>query len=151
MEEKLSQLTEEIVYKKTPQEITNLLYQACKEKIEKAIVLMKKKDYIEANRLLQKGNDLLYRLGAGINYEAGIVADQLEALYDYMANALIEANIKKDISKLEEVLQILHIVQEAWSQAMMKGVDNTNRLMRKKVLAYDQDFHDNYGAIDRKE
>ena len=46
------------------------------------------KNLIDANKKLQKANDILYRLGAGLNYEAGIIADQLDALYNYMAERI---------------------------------------------------------------
>lgn len=150
MEETLARMTEELVYKKTPQEITSLLYQACIEKLEMAIVLIKNKDNVEANCLLQNCYDILHRLGAGINYDAGIVADQLEALYDYMARALIEANLKKDIQKLEEILLLLNIIKDAWNHALVKGVDNQNRTLRKNVLSYDQDYNHHYASVDRK-
>ena len=56
---------------------------------------------MEANTKLQKVNDLLERLGAGLNYEAGIIADQLDTLYNYMANQVIEGNLKKDTAILQ--------------------------------------------------
>ena len=54
---------------------------------------------------LQKANDILKRLGVGINYEAGIIADQLDMLYNYMADKLIEANLKKDPEIIKEVIK----------------------------------------------
>ncbi len=45
-------------------------------------------------------------LGAGLNYEAGIISDQLDALYNYMAERVIEGNKKKDIAMIQEVLSI---------------------------------------------
>ena len=69
-----------------------------------AIEDIKGKNLIDANKKLQKANDILYRLGAGLNYEAGIIADQLDALYNYMAERTIEANRKKDPAMIQEVL-----------------------------------------------
>ena len=59
-------LTEELIYKKTPQEITALLYEACIVTLEEAIEAIKKKDYFTSNKKLVKANDILYRLDAGI-------------------------------------------------------------------------------------
>ena len=50
---------------------------------------------MDANKKLQKTNDILHRLGAGLNYEAGIIADQLDTLYNYMADRVIEGNNKE--------------------------------------------------------
>ena len=76
---------------------------------------------------MQKTNDLLYRLGAGLNYEAGIIADQLDALYNYMAERVIEGNRKKDIAIIQEVLSISERLASAWNEAMKnKPSTNTN-------------------------
>ena len=78
-------LTEEIIYKKTPQELTALLYEGIMENLESAIVFIDEQNYIEANKKLQKANDILHRLGVGLKYEAGPIAEQLDTLYNFMA------------------------------------------------------------------
>jgi flagellar secretion chaperone FliS len=137
--------TEEAIYKKSPQELTALLYEACMDNLEAAIESIKAKENIIANEKLKKANDILYRLGAGINYEAGIISDQLEAIYNYMADQLVEANIHKDIKVIEGVLDILTTIAGAWNQAMIKKTDAQPRDLRKKSLAYEQQdtFYDN--------
>ena len=66
---KVEFLTEEIIYKKTPQELTALLYEGLMENLESAIVFIEEQNYIEANKKLQKANDILHRLGVGLKYE----------------------------------------------------------------------------------
>ena len=133
-------LTEELIYKKTPQEITALLYEACIVTLEEAIEAIKKKDYFISNKQLVKANDILYRLDAGINYNAGIIADQLDALYDYMSEKLITANINKDIAAIEEVLSILNEISASWNQSMKnhKTIKPSGNLLRQKSLAYEK-------------
>ncbi|WP_157049849.1 flagellar export chaperone FliS [Thalassobacillus sp. C254] len=94
----MSGLTEEFIHRKSSQEITSLLYEAAIHNINEAIAAIQMKDYMEANRNLQKTNDILYRLGAGLNYEAGIISDQLDALYNYLAEQVIEANLKNKLN-----------------------------------------------------
>lgn len=144
-------LTQQALHQKSSQELTSLLYQACIDKLEKASSAIKLQNYAEANQLLQNCNDILYRLGAGINYEAGIIADQLEAIYSYMADRLIEANLKKSSALIEEVLQLLKMIADAWNAALEKGVDNHGAALRRKTAIYDQDFPYDYGTVDRKE
>ncbi|EWG11485.1 flagellar export chaperone FliS [Cytobacillus firmus] len=131
-------LTEELIYKKSPQEITSMLYEACIDNLERAISALKKKDYFTSNKLLKKSNDILYRLDAGINYEAGIIADQLDALYDYMSEKLIEANIKKDVSAVEEVLKILTELSTSWNEALKNKSSVQPNTVRQKNLAYEK-------------
>ena len=111
-------ITEELIYQKSSQEITSLLYETLMNQLRDAIEDIKGKNLIDANKKLQKANDILYRLGAGLNYEAGIIADQLDALYNYMAERTIEANRKKDPTMIQEVLSIAEKLAEAWNTAM---------------------------------
>ena len=59
-------LTEEILYQKSSQELTALLYEGIMTNLEESIELIDAKNFIEANKKLQKANDILHRLGVGI-------------------------------------------------------------------------------------
>ena len=131
-------MTEELVYQKSSQEITSLLYETLMNQLRDAIEDIKGKNLIDANKKLQKANDILYRLGAGLNYEAGIIADQLDALYNYMAEHTIEANRKKDPAMIQEVLSIAEKLAEAWSTAMKNKPSTAQNHLRRKANAYEQ-------------
>ena len=133
-------LTEEKLYQMNPQQLTTVLYEACLERLDRAAACMDRKEYHEANRLLQKCNDILYRLGGGLNYEAGLIADQLDALYNYMAERLIRANLDKDKTAVLEVRKLLSIIHEAWTTASHKGKDGQPATVRQRAKAYDQEF-----------
>ncbi len=131
-------LTESVIYSKTPQEITTLLYEACIVEVEHAIEEIENKEFASANKRLQKTNDIIYRLGAGLNYEAGIIADQLDALYNYLADQIIEANLKKDVQRLKHVLETLESIAGAWNQALNSKKNMTNPSFKTRNLAYEQ-------------
>jgi flagellar protein FliS len=101
-----------------PELITSLLYKKLIQKLDEAILLISQQKFIDANKALQLCNDIVTRLGFGIKYEAGVIADQFEQLYRYMFERLYEANLKKDIEILQEVYGIVKEIDEAWSQAM---------------------------------
>lgn len=126
-----------MIYQKSPQELTSLLYESCLISLEEAIENIESKDFVIANQKLQKANDILERLGVGINYEAGIIADQLDMMYNYMASKLIEANLKKDTSTIKEVIKILEDISQAWNQSLKKPVKpiNPNRM---RAMAYEK-------------
>lgn len=134
--ERVEFLTEEVVYKKTPQQLTALLYEGLIESVEEAIASTRKGDYIHANKRLQKANDILRRLGVGLKYDAGIIAHQLDALYNYMAERLIDANVKKDVGIMQEVLTIAKDIATAWNEALKK--QPTTNVAAKKAAAYEQ-------------
>ena len=132
-------LTEEIIHKKTPQEITSLLYEACLMSLEEAIEYINQKDFVLANLKLQKANDILQRLGVGLNYEAGIISDQLDMIYNYMADKLIEANLKKDPTIIKEVIRILESISQAWNETLKKPVKPITQ-NRQKAMAYERNI-----------
>lgn len=130
--------TESAIHQKSPQEITALLYEACITNLEEAITDIDNKDYVLANKKLQKANDILHRLGAGLNYDAGIIADQLDILYNYMADKVVEANLNKDVSLIKEVLQSLEEISGAWNKAMKNKAADPTSAIRRKASAYEK-------------
>ncbi|MCT8138744.1 flagellar export chaperone FliS [Anaerobacillus sp. CMMVII] len=131
-------ITKEALHKKSPQEITALLYEACMKNLEDAKSAIAQKNYNSANEKLQKANDILERLGAGLNYEAGIVADQLDAVYNYMADRLIKANLNKDIIIIDELLILLKELSSAWNKALVVNKDTQVKTSKQKTSAYEQ-------------
>ncbi len=131
-------LTKEIIYQKSSQEITSLLYEVLIDTTNEAIDDIKGKQYIDANVKLKRVSDLLERLGVGLNYEAGIMADQLDALYNYMADLVIKANINKEITLLEEVVTISEELATAWRTAIKNKSQQPNRQLLKKANAYEK-------------
>jgi len=140
---------EQEIMEMKPQELTALLYTAFLEKLRGAIKALEEGNLIGVNHLLQSCNDILERLGGGINYKAGIIADQLEALYDFCSRKLMEANVKKDKDIMLQVLKIMENISEAWSIAMEKadmeaGIDN-------KLESYDNYLYYEPANIDISE
>ncbi|MDD2421502.1 MAG: flagellar export chaperone FliS [Heliobacteriaceae bacterium] len=143
--------SERELYHASSQELTSLLYQAGAEKLEQAVHAIEHRQYMPANRLLQRSNDILYRLGAGLNYEAGVIADHLAAIYNYMAEKLVIANLKKDPALVREVLGLWQILADGWEQARQKGTDNQSPVLKRKIAAYDQDPGFYPSGVDRHE
>ncbi|WP_100372511.1 flagellar export chaperone FliS [Bacillus sp. FJAT-45037] len=130
-------LTNEALHQKTSQELTALLYEACVTNLEDAVTFIHDKDFIEANEKLKKASDIVHRLGAGINYEAGIIADQLEQVYNYIADKLVEANLTKDTAIIQEVITLLETIMSTWNEAMKKKKDTQPKMMKQKASAYE--------------
>ncbi|OEF97882.1 flagellar export chaperone FliS [Desulfuribacillus alkaliarsenatis] len=127
-----------------PEEITLLLYQALTKNIEDSIQAIKRKDFGKANQKLQRSNEIVERLGVGINYEAGVIADQLHVLYNYMSDKLFQANVRKDIETCEEVLKITNRIADGWIQSMAshKSGSKLNQAIKKKSSYEEQlDFN----------
>lgn len=128
-------ITKEIVYQKTPQQLTALLYEAGLKQFTKAAAYIQQENFVEANRSMQKINDIVERLGAGLNYEAGIIADQLDQMYNYIADTVVQANLKKDAVTLRDAERLFQILSDTWNEALKTA---PARPARRKQNAYEQ-------------
>lgn len=132
-------MSEELLYQKSSQQVTAILYEGCLQHLDDAVRSIEDKNYMQANKSLQQANDILHRLGIGLKYEAGVIAEQLDTLYNYMANRLIEANMKKDVTIVKEVQKIIQTISDAWHTSLeKKDVQITKKSTQKNLASYEQ-------------
>ncbi|HCW03406.1 MAG TPA: flagellar export chaperone FliS [Clostridium sp.] len=78
-----------------------------------------------AHENIVKTQDIFYELMATLDVEkGGDWAKQLMSVYDFIVRRLVEANLKKDLTIMEEVLPIIVDVRNTWHDAYKaaKGV-----------------------------
>ncbi|WP_181186042.1 flagellar protein FliS [Alkalicoccus urumqiensis] len=131
-------LTNEALYQKTPQQLTTLLYEALLERLTEAEEAAEAKNYAAASKNIQKAVDILTRLGSGLNYEAGIVADQLEQVYNYAADELVRAVYSGNYEVIGAVRELLQPVAQAWNKAASTSAARTTAGQRTQTQAYDK-------------
>ncbi|MCU5773296.1 flagellar export chaperone FliS [Erwiniaceae bacterium BAC15a-03b] len=72
----------------------------------------------KGNAISKAINIIQNGLQVGLIKEAGDeLADNLLALYDYMVRRLLHANLRNDISAIEEVEELLRGIADAWKEA----------------------------------
>lgn len=128
-------LTEELIVQKSSQELTALLYEGLIGHLEEALGCIEQKNMIAANQSLQKASDIIQRLGVGLRYEAGPLAENLDSLYNYMANRTIEANYRKDTDQIKHVKELAETLAAAWNEAMHRKEQSSSVI--QKVSAYE--------------
>jgi flagellar protein FliS len=75
----------------------------------------------EANRNIQKAQDVLRELMVTLNMETGgEVAEGLMKLYDFMYFLLVEANVRKEPEKVSVVRGMLEELKGTWEEALIK-------------------------------
>ncbi|MCB1843406.1 MAG: flagellar export chaperone FliS [Halioglobus sp.] len=66
--------------------------------------------------LIGKAISIIDGLRASLDRErGGDIAANLAALYDYIEQGLVEANLRSDVARLDEVASLLGEVREAWN------------------------------------
>ncbi len=112
-----NQYKESSIKTSTPEELTLMLYNGLVK------FLMQAQNAIETNNIEKANNSILraqaiikeFQATLDMNYE---VSEGLDSLYDYMYRRLIEANLKKDVSIIEEILGYSKELRDTWAQAM---------------------------------
>lgn len=79
------------------------------------------KGFIQRNNIHDKGVTIssvitiIETLQMVLDFEKGEdIANNLNALYTHIISILIEANLKNDVSKIEQSIKILSVIKEGW-------------------------------------
>ena len=102
----------------TPAEMLTMLYDGILKELYVVSKAFEKLplDIAEINRGLQKTQRILnyLKMSLDVNYD---IAQNLFSLYDYCGRLLTQANIRKDPSGLEEVVEIISELKDTYIQA----------------------------------
>ncbi|NLC18956.1 MAG: flagellar export chaperone FliS [Clostridiales bacterium] len=101
----------------TPAELTLMLYEGAIKFCNIAIMAIEKNDMQKANLNIIKAENIILELRSTLDMKYP-VSMQLDSIYDFINRNLIEANIKKDKSKIEEVLGLIRELRDTWKEAM---------------------------------
>ena len=96
-----------------------MLYEGAIKFVKQAREAMKEKKIAEKGKLISKTTAILSELMATLDYKnGGALAADLENLYIFMIDKLIEANINNDISCLDVVEELLKTLYTAWKDVV---------------------------------
>ena len=113
-----------------------MMYEKFIQNIDEAVIAIQHSDYFIANEKINSAT-ILYRLGIGLTYQAGIIAEQLDILYNYMSERLIMAKLK-DTFILCEVQQMMKKLSNAWNEVLKATPKVTSSLRKNKLSSYEQ-------------
>ena len=94
-----------------------MLYDGAIRNLKLAKIAMNEKNIEKANNTLIKAQNIILELMSTLNFEAGgEIAKNLHALYQYMYEKTIAANIEKNPDHADEVIKFLEELKEVWEQ-----------------------------------
>ena len=101
-----------------PHKLILLLFEGAKAAILSAKMNMELGNIAEKGRLISNAIDIITNgLKASLDFEkGGDLSIKLAALYDYMAQRLLWANMKNDPAALDEVMRLLGEIHGAWAE-----------------------------------
>jgi len=98
-----------------PHQLIQMLYEGAIENMARAKGCMERKDFSGKGDTLGRAINIIGGLQSFLDKEkGGEVAENLDALYDYMSRRLFEASKDNDIAILDEVIGLVREVKTGW-------------------------------------
>lgn len=101
----------------SPAELTLMLYEGAIKFCNIAMGAIENKDYEKANTNIQKARNIIVELQTTLDHKYK-VAEDFDIIYDYIFRKLVDANMKKDPVILEEALNQIRDMRDAWKEIM---------------------------------
>ena len=102
----------------TPGELTLMLYNGALKFLKQTKASISEKKWDKAHEYNMRVQNIIQELIITLDRTYPI-AEQLLSLYEYVQSRLVEANIKKETSILDEVEGLLTQFRDTWKQAMV--------------------------------
>jgi len=110
----------------SPAKLILILYNEAIKCLNRAKEKVKVKNVEESNDLLIRAQKIIRELMCSLNLKIGEMATRWYSLYEYIYYRLIQANLQKDIQVIDEALDLLKPLRDAWIKAMEEVNENRN-------------------------
>lgn len=76
------------------------------------------KDIKKAHENIKKTQDIFYELISTLDMQnAGEWGSQMISIYTFIINSLVQANLKKDVKEMDDIIPLIESVKETWNDA----------------------------------
>lgn len=127
------------------EQILIMLYDGAIQFLNKARVAMQNKDFEGINNNLIGAQNIIQEFINSMDREvAPQLAENLISLYEYFIRRLVQANMKRQIEPIDEVLKYLKSLKATWEQAIVLAQKEQQEEIDKSsgVDYYDSDEDD---------
>ena len=110
-----------------PHTLIQMLFDGAIERLNMAKMHIKQNNVAQRGESISRAISIIDGLRSSLDMEkGGELAQNLEALYDYMQRQLLKANLENDIKIIDEVLSLVGEIRSGW-MAIPQDVRNTPR------------------------
>lgn len=132
----LNQYKKAQVQTASPEQILIMLYDGAIRFLNQAKVHMQNSDIEQSHTNIIKAQRILTEFMSSLDMDlGGEMAENLFNLYEYLHHRLVQANIKKDIEAIDEVLGHLRSLKATWEEAIKIAA-------KEKEQSMDDDYPD---------
>jgi flagellar protein FliS len=102
-----------------PEQLLLMLYETAIKSCKLAKISVERKNIADKCKHISKVHDIVMELTSTLDHKKGPdVAAQLESLYEYCINQLLQANMNNDLNAIENVQKVLTTLYEGWVAAV---------------------------------
>ena len=109
--------TADAVMSASPARLLTMLYDRLLLDLGRAEAAHETGSWAEASTHLLHAQDIVTELTSSLKPELWEGGDGLLALYNYVASALIDANVKRDTERIREAVGLLEPLRQSWHEA----------------------------------
>ena len=125
------------------EQILIMLYDGAIQFLNKAKVAMNNKEYEAIHNNLIGAQNIIQEFINSLDREvAPQLAENLTSLYEYFIRRLVQANMKRQMEPIDEVLKYLKSLKATWEQAIVLAQKEAQEQSIKHVDYYDNDDED---------
>lgn len=110
-----------------PHRLVQMMFRAALDRIAEARGAMENGQVARKGEQISRAIRVIGGLRDSLDVDAGEVAANLDALYEYIGRRLVQANLHNEPELLDEAMRLLTPVAQAWSQArpqMLSALDS---------------------------
>lgn len=122
------------------EQILIMLYDGAIQFLNKARVAMENKDHEATHNNLMGAQNIIQEFINSMDREvAPQLAENLISLYEYFLRRLVQANMKKQLEPIDEVLKYLKSLKATWEQAIILAQKEEQEQSVSRVDYYDSE------------
>ncbi|MCL1820007.1 MAG: flagellar export chaperone FliS [Oscillospiraceae bacterium] len=101
----------------SPGELTLMLYEGCVKFLKQSRIYLEDQDIEKASNTSIKAQKIISELMATLDMSFDI-SNNLYSLYDFILRLVVQSNIKKEASMLDEPIKMMSELRDTWQQAV---------------------------------
>lgn len=98
------------------EQLVVMLYDGARRFLRQGAIAMRAGEIERAHNALRRAELIIGHLDSALDFDQGDLADRLHSIYAFCLIHLNRARISQDVSKVEEVSEMLGDLREAWVQ-----------------------------------
>lgn len=104
----------------SPEELILMLYNGAIKFCNQAVEAIEQNNIPKSNEYILKAQKIISELRVTLDKKYA-VAEDMDRMYEFIYHLLVQANISKDVEKLNTAAQFIREFRDTWREAMKKA------------------------------